>query len=143
VITMLVDSIDEAVSIADRLAPEHLSIHTRHPEGIAQRVKNCAAIYCGASSPSAAGDYIIGPNHVLPTAGSARFFSPLGVYDFVKRSNVVSLSAEDLAAIGPKAELLAVFEGLPNHARSIAARREQAASSAEKPEELSPKGERP
>ncbi len=142
VITMLVDSIDEAVAIADRLAPEHLSIHTRHPEGIAQRVRNCAAIYCGASSPAAAGDYIIGPNHVLPTAGSARFFSPLGVYDFVKRSNVISLSAEDLAAIGPKGELLAVFEGLPNHARSIAARREQASSSDEGTKELSPKGER-
>ncbi len=140
VITMLVESIDEAVAIADRLAPEHLSIHAKYPEAIAQRVENCAAIYCGPSSPGAAGDYIIGPNHVLPTAGSARFFSPLGVYDFVKRSNVVSLSAEDLAEIGPKAELLAVFEGLPNHARSIAARREQAPG-AEPEKELSPKGE--
>lgn len=141
VITMLVDSVDEAIAIADRLAPEHLSIHTKYPEAIAQRVENCAAIYCGPSSPAAAGDYIIGPNHVLPTAGSARFFSPLGVYDFVKRSNVVSLSSLDLASIGPKAELLAVFEGLPNHARSIAARREQASASGEREKELSPKGE--
>ena len=79
--------------------------------------------YCGASSPPAAGDYVVGSNHVLPTAGSARFFSPLGVYDFVKRSNVVTLAIDDLFAIAPKGELIAQFEGLPNHAASMAARR--------------------
>ena len=123
-LTMLVESLEEAVAIADRIAPEHLSIHARNPEAIAERAQNCAAIYCGPYSATAAGDYIIGSNHILPTAGSARFFSPLGVYDFVKRSNVISLSAEDLASIGPKGELIAAFEGLPNHARSIAARRQ-------------------
>lgn len=149
VITMLVESIDEAIAIVDRIAPEHLSIHARNPEGIAQRTQNCGAIYCGPSSPAAAGDYIIGSNHVLPTAGSARFFSPLGVYDFVKRSNVVSLSADDLASIGPKGELIAVFEGLPNHARSIAARRgaEKAAGAKprdeEQPNPIPSSGERP
>jgi len=123
-IAIVVGSIDEAVRIADRIAPEHLSIHARDAAAIAERAENCAAIYCGPSSPPAAGDYIVGSNHILPTAGSARFFSPLGVYDFVKRSNVIRLSAADLAAIGPKGETLAALEGLPLHGASIAARRE-------------------
>jgi histidinol dehydrogenase len=123
-ITFVVGSLDEAVAIADRIAPEHLAIHANDAEQIALKAQNCGAIYCGASSPPAAGDYIIGSNHVLPTAGSARFFSPLGVYDFVKRSNVVTLTTEDLLAMAPKGELIAQFEGLPHHARSMAARRD-------------------
>jgi histidinol dehydrogenase len=121
-ISFLVENLDVAVAIADRIAPEHLAIHTKDAASVAERARNCGAIYCGPSSPPAAGDYIIGSNHVLPTNGSARFFSPLGVYDFVKRSNVVTLTAAELAEIGPKAERIAEFEGLPNHARSIAAR---------------------
>jgi histidinol dehydrogenase len=119
----VVASIDEALAIADRIAPEHLSIIARDAASIAERAQNCGAIYCGEASPPAAGDYIVGSNHVLPTAGSARFFSPLGVYDFVKRSNVIRLSEEDLAIIGPHAEAIAELEGLPKHAASIAARR--------------------
>ena len=84
----------------------------------------CGAIFCGPFSPVAAGDYVAGPNHVLPTGGTARFFSPLGVYDFVKRSNVVSLTHEELMSIAPLGERIANFEGLPNHARSMAARRD-------------------
>jgi histidinol dehydrogenase len=123
-IAFVVDSIDEAVTIADTIAPEHLSIHARDAEAIAEKAQNCAAIYCGASSPPAAGDYVVGSNHVLPTAGSARFFSPLGVYDFVKRSNVVSLTSEELMQIAPMGERIAEFEGLPNHAKSMAVRRD-------------------
>jgi histidinol dehydrogenase len=123
-IAFVIDSVDEAVSVADRIAPEHLSIHARDAEAIAEKAQNCAAIYCGASSPPAAGDYVVGSNHVLPTAGSARFFSPLGVYDFVKRSNVVSLSNEELMQIAPLGERIAQFEGLPDHAKSMAARRD-------------------
>jgi histidinol dehydrogenase len=123
-IAFVVDTIDEAVAIADTIAPEHLSIHARDAEAIAEKAQNCAAIYCGASSPPAAGDYVVGSNHVLPTAGSARFFSPLGVYDFVKRSNVVSLTSEELMRIAPMGERIAEFEGLPNHAKSMAARRD-------------------
>ena len=123
-ITFVVGTLDEAVAIGDRIAPEHLSIHAAGAEELAVKAQNCGAIYCGASSPPAAGDYIIGSNHVLPTAGSARFFSPLGVYDFVKRSNVVTLTSDDLLAIAPKGELIAQFEGLPNHAKSMAARRD-------------------
>jgi histidinol dehydrogenase len=123
-ITFVVSSLDEAVAIADRIAPEHLAIHAAEPQRIALQAQNCGAIYCGAASPPAAGDYIIGSNHVLPTAGSARFFSPLGVYDFVKRSNVITLTIEDLLTIAPKGELIAQFEGLPNHAKSMSARRD-------------------
>ncbi|HKS22158.1 MAG TPA: histidinol dehydrogenase [Thermoanaerobaculia bacterium] len=123
-IAFVVDSLDEAVRVADRIAPEHLSIHARDAEALAEKAQNCAAIYCGASSPPAAGDYVVGSNHVLPTAGSARFFSPLGVYDFVKRSNVVSLSNEELMQIAPLGERIAQFEGLPDHAKSMAARRD-------------------
>jgi histidinol dehydrogenase len=123
-IAFVVGTLDEAVAIADRIAPEHLAIHAADAENLALKAQNCGAIYCGASSPPAAGDYIVGSNHVLPTAGSARFFSPLGVYDFVKRSNVVTLTIDDLLAIAPKAELIAQFEGLPDHAKSMAARRD-------------------
>jgi histidinol dehydrogenase len=73
-------------------------------------------------SPPAAGDYVVGSNHVLPTAGSARFFSPLGVYDFVKRTNVIALTEKTLAEIGPFAQRIANFEGLPMHAESVGAR---------------------
>ncbi len=123
-IAFVTGTLDEAVAIADRIAPEHLAIHAADAENLALKAQNCGAIYCGASSPPAAGDYIIGSNHVLPTAGSARFFSPLGVYDFVKRSNVVTLTGDDLLAIAPKGELIAQFEGLPDHAKSMAARRD-------------------
>lgn len=115
-------SIDDAIAVVNRIAPEHLSIITRDPLPIAERAENCGAIYVGSTSAPALGDYIVGSNHVLPTAGSARFFSPLGVYDFVKRSNIVYVGDRDLESIGSKAIALAMFEGLPNHARSIAVR---------------------
>jgi len=121
--SVVVDSVDEAVAVADDIAPEHVSIHARDPQSIAARLENCGAIFCGALSPVAAGDYVAGPNHVLPTGGTARFFSPLGVYDFIKRSNVVELSAEELSAIALHGERLAEFEGLPKHAASLAIRR--------------------
>ena len=122
-LTFLAASLDEAVAITNRLAPEHCSIQTRDPEVVAERIENCGAVFCGPSSPVAAGDYVAGPNHVLPTGGTARFFSPLGVYDFVKRSNVITLDTTTLAAIGSHGETLARLEGLPAHAESIVARR--------------------
>ncbi len=121
-LSLLADTIDDAVAIANRIAPEHVSIQTRDPQAVAARIENCGAIYCGSSSPVAAGDYIAGPNHVLPTGGSARFFSPLGVYDFVKRANVITISDEALQLIAPAAQRLAEFEGLPLHAKSLAER---------------------
>jgi histidinol dehydrogenase len=121
-LTLIADSIDEAIAIADRIAPEHLSIHARSPELIAARARNAGAIYCGPFAPPAAGDYVLGSNHVLPTAGSARFFSPLGVYDFVKRTNVITVTEETLREVGRFASRIANFEGLPQHAKSIDAR---------------------
>jgi histidinol dehydrogenase len=121
-LTLIADDVDQAVAFSDRIAPEHLSIHTRDPEMVAALARNAGAIYCGPWSPPAAGDYAVGSNHVLPTAGSARFFSPLGTYDFVKRTNVISLSERSLAAIAPAAAMIATFEGLPDHAASIASR---------------------
>ncbi|HEV7573572.1 MAG TPA: histidinol dehydrogenase [Thermoanaerobaculia bacterium] len=118
-----VASVDDAIALADRIAPEHVSIHARGAAGLAERLENCGAIFCGPFSPVAAGDYVAGPNHVLPTGGSARFFSPLGVYDFVKRSNIIELTAEELAEISEAGERIAAFEGLPKHAASIAVRR--------------------
>ena len=117
-----VSTIDEAIAMANRIAPEHVSIQTRDPQAVAARIENCGAIFCGSSSPVAAGDYIAGPNHVLPTGGSARFFSPLGVYDFVKRTNVITISDDALGRIAPYAQRLAEFEGLPLHAKSLAQR---------------------
>jgi histidinol dehydrogenase len=121
-LSLFASSMDEAIAIANRIAPEHVSIQTRDPQSVAARIDNCGAIFCGASSPVAAGDYIAGPNHVLPTGGSARFFSPLGVYDFVKRANVITISDDALQAIAPHARRLAEFEGLPLHAQSLAER---------------------
>ena len=118
-LVLAADSVEEAIAIANRIAPEHLSIQTRNAAHYADAAVNCGAIFCGPASPVAAGDYIAGPNHILPTGGSARFFSPLGVYDFVKRSNIIALDAADLAEVGPLAERIALFEGLPNHAKSI------------------------
>ncbi|HXG59689.1 MAG TPA: histidinol dehydrogenase [Thermoanaerobaculia bacterium] len=121
-ITITARSIDEAVALADRIAPEHLSIRTQDAPAVADRIENCAAIFCGPYSPPAIGDYVAGPNHVLPTAGTARFSSPLGVYDFVKRSNVVALAEEEFAEIAPYGRELARFEGLPRHCESMAVR---------------------
>jgi histidinol dehydrogenase len=118
-LSLVASSVEEAMAIANRIAPEHLSIHARDPETIAESADNCGAVFCGPYTPVAAGDYIAGPNHVLPTSGSARFFSPLGVYDFVKRSNVVSMTAAALEEVAEAAVRIARFEGLPKHAESI------------------------
>jgi histidinol dehydrogenase len=121
-VCLVATSMDEAIAVADRIAPEHLSIHARNAATIAEKAQNAGAIYCGGFAPPAAGDYVIGSNHVLPTAGSARFFSPLGVYDFVKRTNVIALGEAALAEIGGYAATIARFEGLPKHAESVVAR---------------------
>jgi histidinol dehydrogenase len=121
-LTLVADSIEEALALSDRIAPEHLSLQTRDAAQAAALAQNAGAIYCGPFAPPAAGDYAIGSNHVLPTAGSARFFSPLGVYDFVKRTNVITLTENALQEIAPYASRIARFEGLPQHAASVDAR---------------------
>jgi len=113
---------DEAIPLVDRVAPEHLQVCTADPEPLAARVRNAGAIFLGAWTPEAIGDYVGGPNHVLPTARSARFSSGLSVLDFMKRTTIARMTPAALAAIGPAAERLARAEGLEAHGRSIRAR---------------------
>lgn len=113
------DSPESAVALANRIAPEHLSLHWSDGRRWVDQLENCGAIFVGAASPVAAGDYVAGPNHVLPTGGTARFTSPLGVYDFVKRSNIIALSVEDSRSLAAAGAAMARFEGLPGHARSL------------------------
>ncbi|MCP8940813.1 histidinol dehydrogenase [Alsobacter sp. SYSU M60028] len=108
--------------LVDRLAPEHLEIETRDPEALAAGIRNAGSIFLGAHTPEAIGDYVAGPNHVLPTARSARFSSGLGVLDFMKRSSILKCGPEALRALGPAAIALGRAEGLEAHARSVAVR---------------------
>jgi histidinol dehydrogenase len=115
-------SLDEAPPLADRIAAEHLELAVDEPEALAARVRNAGAIFLGRLTPEAIGDYVGGPNHVLPTARSARFSSGLGVLDFMKRTSLLACGPEGLKAIGPAAVTLARAEGLEAHARSVALR---------------------
>ncbi len=113
---------DEAIPLTDRIAPEHLEIETKDAEALSLRVRNAGAIFLGSHTPEAIGDYVGGPNHVLPTARSARFSSGLGVLDFMKRTTVLACTPESLRALGPAAITLGRSEGLDGHARSVAIR---------------------
>ena len=113
-----VKSLDEACTIADHIAPEHLELAVADPEPLLARLRHAGAIFLGHYSSEAIGDYCAGPNHVLPTARSARFFSPLGVYDFQKRSSVIAISFAGAQTLGRTAMTLAQGEGLAAHARS-------------------------
>jgi len=118
----LVSTFKEAVEIADQLAPEHLEVLSSPPQKMLEKVKNAGAVFMGPYSPVALGDYIAGPNHVLPTAGTARFSSPLTVYDFIKRQSILGYTKPALNKVRKSAELLAKLEGLDAHARSISIR---------------------
>jgi histidinol dehydrogenase len=113
---------DEAVPLVDRIAPEHLELAIDDADRVAQRVNHAGAIFLGRHTPEAIGDYIAGPNHVLPTSRSARFASGLGVLDFMKRTTIVGCDAASLAALAPDAIKLAEAEGLDAHALSLAIR---------------------
>ena len=110
--------LDEACVLANRVAPEHLELCVGQPEAWLPKLKNAGAIFLGAYSSEAIGDYCAGPNHVLPTSGSARFSSPLGVYDFQKRSSIIAVSQAAAQSLGKIAALLAEGEGLAAHARA-------------------------
>ena len=116
---IIVDSLDEAFALSNRAAPEHLELAIERPEEKLDMVQNAGAIFMGHFTPEALGDYVAGPNHVLPTGGSARFFSPLGAYDFIKRSSIVSFSEEAFRRLGRDAERIADIEGLEAHANTI------------------------
>ncbi|MGH8689722.1 MAG: histidinol dehydrogenase, partial [Burkholderiales bacterium] len=110
--------LDEACALANRIAPEHLELQVAEPEAWLPKLANAGAIFLGRWSSEAIGDYCAGPNHVLPTAGSARFSSPLGVYDFQKRTSIIAISQSGAAELGKVAAVLAEGEGLAAHARS-------------------------
>ncbi|MBI5128488.1 MAG: histidinol dehydrogenase [Rhodopseudomonas palustris] len=114
--------LDDAVALADAIAAEHLEIITADPEAFAAKIRNAGAIFLGAHTPEAIGDYVGGSNHVLPTARSARFSSGLGVLDFMKRTSILKCGPEQLAALGPAAMTLGHAEGLDAHARSVGLR---------------------
>jgi len=119
---IVVEKLADAPALADRFAPEHLEIATANPDALLAMVRHAGAIFLGRHTPEAMGDYIAGPNHVLPTSRSARFSSGLSVLDFMKRTTLLSLDANAMAVLGPPAIALAKAEGLDAHARSIAAR---------------------
>jgi histidinol dehydrogenase len=115
-------SLEEALPLVDRLAPEHLELACDEPQALFDRVRHAGSVFLGRHTPEAIGDYVAGPNHVLPTGRRARFSSGLSVLDFMKRTSFLELGAQGLAAIGPAAVALAEAEGLPAHARSVALR---------------------
>jgi histidinol dehydrogenase len=119
---ILVGALDEAVPLVDAIAPEHLEIASADAERLAGRIRNAGAIFLGAHTPEAIGDYVGGPNHVLPTARSARFSSGLGVLDFMKRTSILKCGPDQLRALAPAAIALGEAEGLDAHARSVAMR---------------------
>jgi len=112
----------EAVEVANAIAPEHVEVMARRPEKLARSIRHAGAIFLGPYSTPPLGDYLAGPNHVLPTGGSARFFSPLGTYDFLKRTNVIRAPREALRLLAPEIIRLARLEGLYDHARAVEVR---------------------
>ncbi|MBU6419715.1 MAG: histidinol dehydrogenase [Proteobacteria bacterium] len=119
---ILVRNWDEAVEISNRVAPEHLQLMLADPEPVFAKVRHAGAVFLGRNTPEAMGDYIIGPNHVLPTSGTARFASGLSVYDFMKRTTYAQVPAQGLGRLGAMAVTLARAEGLDAHAESVAVR---------------------
>ena len=120
-----VTDLDEAAALSNRIAPEHLELCVADPKGLADKCVHAGAIFLGAWTPEAIGDYVGGPNHVLPTARSARFSSGLSVMDFVKRTTLAQMTPDALRAIGPAAECLAISESLEAHGLSVRARLNQ------------------
>ena len=119
---ILVKTLDESIALANTIAAEHLEIITADPEHLSARIRNAGAIFLGAHTPEAIGDYVGGSNHVLPTARSARFSSGLGVLDFMKRTSILKCGPDQLRALGPAAMTLGKAEGLDAHARSVGLR---------------------
>ena len=117
-----VPNLEDALPLIDRIAPEHLEIATKDPRNLALQVRNAGAIFMGQFAPEALGDYLAGPNHVLPTARSARFSSGLGVLDFMKRTSMIECDSAGLLKVGPATATLARAEGLDAHALSITIR---------------------
>jgi len=121
-ILIVTKDLEEACEIADRFAPEHLELMVADPAAALKKVRNAGAAFLGGNTPETLGDYIAGPNHILPTGGTARFSSPLGVYDFVKRTSILNFSPDALRKYGREAAYFAELEGFDAHARSVTLR---------------------
>ena len=119
---VLVDSLEEACMVSDMIAPEHLELHVQHPWDILPGIHHAGAVFMGSYSCETVGDYFAGPNHTLPTNGTARFFSPLSVRDFVKHTSIISWSKQQLQSSGEKIASFADYEGLQAHAEAVRAR---------------------
>ncbi len=121
---VLTDDLEQSITVANLIAPEHLEIMTESPQAVAEGIKHAGAIFLGAHTCEALGDYVAGPNHVLPTSGTARFSSPLGVYDFQKRSSLIYCTADKASELARHASVLAESERLYAHARSATYRQQ-------------------
>jgi len=119
---ILAHTLDVAIELSNRVAPEHLELMVQNADHMVDSITNAGAVFVGNFSPVAAGDYMAGPSHVLPTAGTARFFSPLGVFDFLKRMSVINFSKEELQKLYPAVFRLAQLEGLDAHAKAMEVR---------------------
>ena len=119
---MVVNNMDEAIEVANEIAPEHLTLTAERPFDYLEKVRHAGALFMGRHTPPAVADYIAGPNHVLPTGGTARFFSPLSLDDYVKKSNIISYSKEELMRIKDHLNRIANMEGLDAHAKSLESR---------------------
>lgn len=119
---IFVRNLNEAAEVANRIAPEHLEIMIKQPQKLLKKINNAGAIFLGQYTPTAVGDYIAGPSHVLPTGGTARFFSGLGVFNFMKGSHIITYSKKALEDVKKEIEKLAMIEGLPKHYESVKVR---------------------
>ena len=116
---LLADTMDDVIDVANEIASEHLEIQTKNPFEVMTKIRNAGAIFIGEYASEPLGDYFAGPNHILPTNGTAKFFSPLSVDDFVKKSSIISYSKEALEKVHNDIELFAKAEQLTAHANSI------------------------
>lgn len=121
-VALVVTNMDEAVAVANEIAPEHLTLAVERPFDYIEKVRHAGAIFLGRYTPPAVADYVAGPNHVLPTGGTARFFSPLSVEDYVKRSNLIAYTKDELTRIKDHLYRIAGMEGLDAHAKSLESR---------------------
>jgi len=116
---IIAETIDEAINLMNKIAPEHLEVVTSNPFALLPKIKNAGAIFLGENTPEPIGDYIAGPNHTLPTGGSAKFYSPLNVEIFMKKSSIISFSKDAIEEMGEKCALLAKTEMLTAHQKSV------------------------
>ncbi|HZS11604.1 MAG TPA: histidinol dehydrogenase, partial [Nitrospirales bacterium] len=121
-VAFVVETMDEALDLANEIAPEHLSLSVDRPFDYLEKIRHAGALFLGRYTPPAVADYVAGPNHVLPTGGSARFFSALSLDDYVKKSNIVSYSKEELVKVKDHLARMAHMEGLDAHAKSAESR---------------------